>query len=273
MLGLFSQPYGNDAAVRDSHRGRLRRVRHADLTIDFRDDSDTIVVLNLSDRHRVRTRIDGRWASTNPTVGTVTVLPAGTHCHVEVSGECRIILARVSTAVIAAARAAARGGLVEPVMRVSVNDNRLAHALCRCAISDEEGDLVEVGLALLEPATPSNAACAARGGIPPRRLRRVVDLVDADPSAGMSLGRLAAEAGTSVFHFAHAFRATTGVTPHQWIVTRRVAQAMRLLDTLPRLGVDEIAKATGFSHASHLSRATRKCLGISPAQIRSALLA
>jgi len=43
------------------------------------------------------------------------------------------------------------------------------------------------------------------------------------------LARLAAKCGLSVRHFARAFRHSTGVPPHRWLLKRRVDRARELL--------------------------------------------
>ena len=68
---------------------------------------------------------------------------------------------------------------------------------------------------------------------------------------------LAERATMSPRNFARRFRAATGTTPHQWLVTQRVALAQELLETTD-LGVDVIAERTGLGTAAsfrmHLQR-------------------
>ena len=76
----------------------------------------------------------------------------------------------------------------------------------------------------------------------------------------LSVESLAERAAMSPRNFARRFGAATGTTPHQWLVTQRVALAQVLLETTD-LGVDVIAERAGFGTAAsfrmHLQRHAR----------------
>jgi AraC-like DNA-binding protein len=57
------------------------------------------------------------------------------------------------------------------------------------------------------------------------------------------------------------------VTPHHYLVQRRVAQAQEML-ARTELSLSEIALATGFSDQSHFARHFRQMLGVTPGQFR-----
>jgi len=71
----------------------------------------------------------------------------------------------------------------------------------------------------------------------------------------------------SPYHFARSFKAATGLSPHQYVVHRRVERAKALLaDT--GLTIAEVARAVGFSNHSHLASHVRRLLGVSPRALR-----
>jgi AraC-like DNA-binding protein len=72
-------------------------------------------------------------------------------------------------------------------------------------------------------------ASPARGGLPPGAMRRVREHVEAHLSESMDLAELAAIAGLSVYHFARAFKQSAGVTPHHYLVHRRIERAQEML--------------------------------------------
>jgi AraC-like DNA-binding protein len=110
----------------------------------------------------------------------------------------------------------------------------------------------------------------ARGGLPPGAARRVREYVETHLSESIDLAALAAIAGLSVFHFARAFKQTAGVTPHHYLVKRRVERAQEML-ARTELPLPEVALATGFSDQSHLARHFRQFLGMTPGQFRRSL--
>jgi transcriptional regulator of acetoin/glycerol metabolism len=106
-----------------------------------------------------------------------------------------------------------------------------------------------------------------RGGLPPGAMRRVREHVEVHLSESMDLAELAGVAGRSVYHFARAFKQSTGETPHHYLVRRRIEQAREML-AHSELPLSEIALATGFSDQSHLARHFRQMLGMTPGQFR-----
>jgi AraC family transcriptional regulator len=68
-----------------------------------------------------------------------------------------------------------------------------------------------------------------RGGLTPARLRNVVELVHAEMEGDLSLEELADAAGLSITHFSQMFRQSTGQSPHQFVLHRKVERAKELL--------------------------------------------
>ncbi|MCU1324584.1 MAG: transcriptional regulator, AraC family [Acidobacteriaceae bacterium] len=102
-----------------------------------------------------------------------------------------------------------------------------------------------------------------KGGLSRPTLNRVLDSIAANLTAKVRLDDLATIAGLSPFHFARAFRESTGTTPHQYLLQRRIDTAKALLRG-PARSLDAIATATGFADAAHLSKAFRRLTGTSP---------
>lgn len=106
-----------------------------------------------------------------------------------------------------------------------------------------------------------------RGGLSPRAVKRVRDHVTAHLSERIDLATLASVAGVSVYHFAREFKHSTGVTPHAYLVARRVERAQDMLARTD-LSLSEVACAVGFSDQSHLARHFRQVLGTTPGKFR-----
>ena len=106
-----------------------------------------------------------------------------------------------------------------------------------------------------------------RGGLPPGAMRRVREYVETHLSESIDLTALAGIAGLSLYHFARAFKQSAGVTPHHYLVQRRVARAQEMM-ARTELSLAEIALATGFSDQSHFARHFRQTLGMTPGQFR-----
>jgi AraC family transcriptional regulator len=96
-----------------------------------------------------------------------------------------------------------------------------------------------------------------------RRLRQVFDYIEDNIAENISLGDLAAVIGLSVSHFKVLFREAVGLSPHQYLIRRRVERAKNLLGE-GKLSICQIATESGFAHQSHLARHMRRVLGVAP---------
>jgi AraC family transcriptional regulator len=105
------------------------------------------------------------------------------------------------------------------------------------------------------------------GGLDRRTVERVTEYVDADLTATITLDRLADVAALSPFHFARAFKATTGLAPHRFVTARRLEAAKAALLTSD-VSVVQVAHAVGFSNVSHFRRVFRRELGVAPGELR-----
>ena len=108
---------------------------------------------------------------------------------------------------------------------------------------------------------------ADRGGLPGWRLRRALDLLEADLESPPSLDALAKHVGLSASHFSHAFKQSMGVPPHQYVIQRRIAEAKALMAD-GSLNLTEIALQCGFNCSSQFSTAFRRATGLSPSAYR-----
>ena len=106
-----------------------------------------------------------------------------------------------------------------------------------------------------------------RGGLPPSRVRRVTDFIVANLSQGLDLDSLAAQAELSPYHFARAFKQSTGETPHGYVLRHRIERARDLLRGSGK-SIAEVALEVGFPSQSHFTTQFRKMTGSTPGQYR-----
>lgn len=104
---------------------------------------------------------------------------------------------------------------------------------------------------------------ALRGGLGPSQERRVKELIVANLHEDISLARLAAECELSSRHFARAFRQSTGLSPHRWLMKCRAERARELLADRS-LSLTEIALSCGFADQSHFTRVFSVIFGLNP---------
>ncbi len=84
----------------------------------------------------------------------------------------------------------------------------------------------------------------------------------------ISVAAIAASAGLSSSHFSQRFKDATGLTPHQWLLKMRVAQAKELLADRS-MNLSEIAAKCGFADQSHFTKVFVREAGTTPAAWRN----
>jgi AraC family transcriptional regulator len=129
----------------------------------------------------------------------------------------------------------------------------LAHALAN--------RFVQLGRAI----TPAERS--VKFGLPGHLLRRVLERMNSEFSRDLSLATLAAESGYSRSHFLRMFRDATAQTPHQYLLSLRLENAVRMMKERSKPLID-IAVACGFSSHTQFTKAFRSKFGVLPSRYR-----
>ncbi|NTI24145.1 helix-turn-helix transcriptional regulator [Rhizobium rhizogenes] len=108
-----------------------------------------------------------------------------------------------------------------------------------------------------------------KGGLAPTVLKRLIEMIEASLERPVSIADLAREADLSDHHMSRAFRLSTGLPPHTYIIRRRLERAGELL-RFSNASITEVAYMCGYSNPSHFSTAFRREMGIAPRQYRLA---
>jgi RpiB/LacA/LacB family sugar-phosphate isomerase len=105
------------------------------------------------------------------------------------------------------------------------------------------------------------------GGLPPRRLQRVLEYVKENIEKDLSVAEMAQVVGMSQYYFSKLFKLSTGTTPHQYVMRQRVEQAQELLRE-GNTALVEVATHVGFETQSHFTSVFRRLVGITPKKFR-----
>lgn len=133
----------------------------------------------------------------------------------------------------------------------------------RCADSGRAQERLILLLAgLLHDKPPSSAL------LPPE-LARAKARIDDDPAAPITLAELAYEAGLSRFQVVRGFAKLTGLTPHAYIVQRRLVAARAMIAAGDALA--SAAAACGFADQSHFNRMFVQRYGVTPGAYAEAM--
>lgn len=153
--------------------------------------------------------------------------------------------------------------------RPHLRDASLARTLRRflSAIADEPWSAEEQLIMLV----------AGFGSTAPKRVARhqhsaiapLIRRIDADPSAPTGMEVMAGQVGLNAFALIRAFRSATGLTPHAYVMQRRLQMARRLL--VAKSPIADAAFAAGFADQAHLTRMFARTYGMTPGRFVAAL--
>ena len=235
------------------------------------------VVLHLGGVKKIERRRDGPSISAIADDGALTVVPAGTAFTWRTTGP------------IAFAHLYLRPQQIETVL--DDVDDRASLLVEHLAVRDRMLEpLFKQMLAELEgPSSPSTirldclfesfaVRLAHRYGsrsprtngefaLAPHRLRRALDYIEAHLEDDISLAGVVAAAGSSQFHFSHAFRLAMGVSPYRYVIDQRIQFAKTLLVT-GSTSLDEVSRRCGFNSSHQFSVMFKKKVGIGPKRYR-----
>ncbi|MFF3467566.1 AraC family transcriptional regulator [Streptomyces sp. NPDC002619] len=153
--------------------------------------------------------------------------------------------------------------LRDPVLRLRVG--QLHGALAQSGDELEaESRLTFVGERLRRHLRPHLAAAEPRSD--PALARSLRELLDEHVTDGLRLDDAARLLHVHPAHLVRAFSTAYGIAPHQYLMSRRVERARRLL--LEGRAPGEVASATGFFDQAHLTRHFKKLVGVTPGRYR-----
>ena len=110
-------------------------------------------------------------------------------------------------------------------------------------------------------------ARASFGKIAGRGIARVVDYIEAGIDRDLRLTSLARVAAMSVYHFARCFKDTVGMSPHAYVLSRRVIRAREMLSR-GECSLAHVALSCGFSSQAHFTTVFHRSLGMTPGEYR-----
>ncbi len=97
----------------------------------------------------------------------------------------------------------------------------------------------------------------------PKQLKTLMEYIQSHLHNQLRLDRIAAQVGVSPYYLAHTFKVTTGLSPHQYVLERRLQRAQQLLRHT-NLSLAAIAYEVGFGNQSHMTTVFRKKLQTTP---------
>jgi AraC family transcriptional regulator len=229
-------------------------------------------------------RYDGVEQNTVPEAGSICVIPAGStalwrwsgakdslHVYLEPDLVSRVAAeafeldsSRVSVPAVA--------GLQFPELRSamqSVDAELSADGAGGSLAAESLANVLAVHL-IRKASAPRPLIGQTDGTLPRARHRAVVEYIMENLAGSLTLEEMAGAAHLSPYHFARQFKATTGLPPHQYVITRRIERAKELLMADDEASLAQVAINVGFADQSHFARHFKRVVGVTPRQFREA---
>jgi AraC-like DNA-binding protein len=271
-LIVGGQAVGGDAL--DGTLFSAMDVYERDLEVEVPPVPGHVLIVAPEPRASVRYRLDGRVRSTTFHTGFMALMPQGRpswwnsdgcegrmrHVHFAPDADWRLFQQDRPAALRPVAPSA------DPVTR------RLVDLIFAAGSSGGMDRLLAdtiAGALLCHLQNAYSGAAAARrpAALAGWQVRRSMDLLESRIGTAVSLEELAREVNLSPFHFARAFRDSTGLPPHRYLIQLRMRRACELL-AQTSLSVGEVAAAVGYADTAHFSRLFRRTVGASPGAYR-----
>ncbi|HJP90646.1 MAG TPA: AraC family transcriptional regulator [Pyrinomonadaceae bacterium] len=100
------------------------------------------------------------------------------------------------------------------------------------------------------------------------RVKRVMELMQHDPSRDFTLEKMAESVNLSPPYFCSLFKSITGVPPAKYLKHLRMQHAAELLTTT-FLSVKEIVRRVGLADDSHFVKDFKRIYGMTPSEYRN----
>ena len=230
------------------------------------------LVVSMANLQHMRQKRDGRVFESDMLRGEMSIMPRGTPSEWTWKHECDRLDVMIKPDILGdgknlevVSRFRFRDPEMEPICR------RLFDEVARHGESERlyvESMVTQLAVLLMRRhSTQSPGAADAPGGLTRTQMRRVLDYIESNLNADLSLGDLAGVTDLSLHHFAHMFKRTMGAAPHRYVVERRVERAKEMLRSTGSSLV-EISLSLGFCSQSHFTNTFRRMVGATPSEFR-----
>jgi AraC family transcriptional regulator len=241
-----------------------------------------VVILHVRPPEKMDLRYEGVKRDRPPPAGSITVVPAGSSVLWRRQGSMSSLVIFLEPSLVE--RVAAESFEFDPARTVvppldGLNVPELRSSMLAVDAELRAGGgggplLVEALATILSvqlirhttgaPRLPGSAA----GVLPRRKLRMLIEYIMENLGGSPTLEQMAAVVCVSPYHFAHQFKAATGLPLHRYVIARRVERAQQLLRADGELGLVEVARRVGFADHIKFSLHFKRIVGVTPGQFR-----
>lgn len=101
------------------------------------------------------------------------------------------------------------------------------------------------------------------GGFTQTQWNQILEFIHANLDRNIHLAELARITQLSPYHFAHVFKKTINISPHQYVIRCRIERAKQLM-TMGNLSISTVAQMVGFASQGHFTYHFKRFVGVTP---------
>ena len=101
------------------------------------------------------------------------------------------------------------------------------------------------------------------GGFTQPQWKQIIDFINTNLDRNIGLTELAEIVRLSPYHFAHLFKKSTNISPHQYLIRCRIERAKQLM-VMGNLSLAAIAQMVGFASQGHFTYHFKRLVGVTP---------
>lgn len=236
------------------------------------------IAIHLANPSPLSLQLNGTWQHARSTPGSLSIMEAHQDNSWEWEGEIDELHICLDTKMLDSASEELLGKSASLISGINIHDpwiyqiglQLLANVQSPSSTTRLFGDLMAQSLSLQllrNHSAEKKRDDLGRVKISRPRLQRALDFIEANLAADITIDDIANAAAMSPFHFAHCFRQSTGTSPHQYLIKRRIERAAEMLrhTTEP---ISQIALNVGFPNQSHFTTVFKRLIGATPFSYR-----
>lgn len=245
---------------------------------ELHENDDFVIAHHSCGSRQVRAACDGPWSESTSIPGLISVIPPGRRVEYRIGGKVGFSSVHIPRSLFEGLVQSSFGW--QPDFRFAFHDE-FASSCIQVLLDEARSNqsrfpythavVRALIIHLTEKYRENRAESAVNPAAPDQhsayKLDRMIDFIDARLSEHLTLDRLAQRVGVSRAHFARRFRDLTGMSPHQYLMNRRVEKAKKLLKETS-ISLANIALEVGFSNQAHFSAAFHAMTGLTPSHYR-----
>jgi AraC family transcriptional regulator len=259
----------------------LRCFNHPAHDVELPGVSDFVIVAYQAGSTFVRRRLNENWTSATCIPGDISLLSRATPSHWQWNSDVNVCHVYLTERMISnVARELMDGEIIEVHLNDALKVVDPVVSACVDALALEARQNVRGGSLYAEAVSTqlavhllrryANTSCREvfkRGGLSSAQKRSIVEYIEDRLQERLSLETLAQVVKLGQCNFMRRFRETFNLSPHAYVVQRRIERACRLLGERGS-SVKEVAFSCGFADQAHMTRAFRANLNTTPSVLQ-----